>query len=87
MRLGVRQRERHDVVDILDEMHAFARLAHRAFDFRMALVPDHHDIEAFLAHLRDFHVNLRHERAGGVEHAQATRLGLRRAPPSRPRAR
>ncbi len=34
------------VLDVFDEMHALARLAHRAFHFRMALVADHHDVEA-----------------------------------------
>ena len=87
MRSGIGQRERLHVVDILDQMHAFARLAHRAFDFRMALVADHHDVEAFLAHLRDFDMHLGHERTGGVEHAQAARLRLPRAPPSTRRAR
>ena len=57
-------------------MHALARLTHRAFDFRMSLVADHHDVEALLTHLRDFHVHLGHERAGCVEHAQAARLGF-----------
>src|ERR1700710_312500 len=51
-------------------MHAFTALPHRAFHFGMALVANHHDVEAFLAHLRDFHMHLGHERAGGVEHAQ-----------------
>ena len=75
--LGVGERQRLHVFDILDEMHAFARLPHRALDFRMALVADHHDVEAFLAHLRDFDMHFGDERTGGVVHAQATRLGFR----------
>ncbi len=75
--LRIGQLQRLHVFDVLDEMHALARLAHRAFDFRMALVADHHDVEAVLAHLRDFDVHLGHERAGGVVHAQAARLGFR----------
>ena len=43
----------------------------------MALVADHHDVEAVLAHLRDFHMHLGHQRARRVEHAQAARLGFR----------
>ena len=38
---------------------------------------DHDDVMTFLAHLGHFHVHLGHQRAGGVEHVQATvgRLG------------
>ncbi|MGF6369831.1 hypothetical protein OKW40_002581 [Paraburkholderia sp. RAU6.4a] len=65
------------ILDVLDQMHALGRLAHRAFDFRVALVADHHDVETVLAHLRDFDMHLGHERTGGVVHPQPARLGLR----------
>ena len=59
-----------------DEMHAALDLTHRAFDFRMALVADHHDVDAILAHLRHFDVHLRDERAGCVVNAQPAHVGL-----------
>ena len=42
----------------------------------MALVADHDHLAALVAHARDLHVHLGHQRAGGVEHLEAARVGL-----------
>jgi len=51
-------------------------LAHRALDLGMAGVADHHDLAALRPHPLDLHMDLGHQRTGGVEHEQAARLRL-----------
>jgi hypothetical protein len=74
--LGIPDFELFDVRDILDETDAPAErcveLAHRALDLRVALVADQDHVAAFTGVARDFHVHLGHQRAGRVEHPQAT---------------
>ncbi len=57
-------------------MDAARGLAHRAFDFRVAGVADHHDVAALLAHPRDLDVHLGDQRACRVEHAEAACFGI-----------
>jgi hypothetical protein len=57
-------------------VHARVGLAHGAFHFGVAVVADHDDLAALLAHLGHFHVHLGDQRAGGVEDAQAARIRL-----------
>ena len=64
------------VLDRLDQVHALFGLAHGALDFRVAGVADHDNLGAMLAHLADFDVDLGHQRASGIEHLQAARLGF-----------
>ena len=52
-------------------------LAHRAFHLGVPLVADHDDLAAFGAHLAHFHVDLGHQRTGGVEHGQTATRGVR----------
>jgi hypothetical protein len=74
--LGIGDLKPGDVRRGLDEVDAAVDLAHRAFDLGVALVTDHDDFLALVAHARHFHVDLGHQRAGGVENAQAAALGL-----------
>ena len=55
-------------------------LAHRALDLGMALVADHDELVAFARQLGDLDVHLVHQRAGGVEDAEAAlrRVGAHR---------
>ena len=68
---GIAHGEAGDIRHRLDQMHSAFTLAHRALDFRMAGVADHHDLAAVLAHLRDLDVHLRHQRARRVEDGKA----------------
>src|SRR5690606_9623808 len=45
-------------------------LPHRAFHLRMALVANQHHIATLARVAHHFHVNLRHQWAGGIEHFQ-----------------
>ncbi len=74
--LGIGQLQREHVLDALDQVHAALDLAHRALDLGVALVADHHDVDAVLAHLRDFDVDLGDQRAGRVVDAQPAHVGF-----------
>ena len=67
-----------NLIDILDQINIAAVaaivLAHRAFDFGMALVADQNAFAAGAAVAQHFHMHLGHQRAGGIE----TPLSLRR---------
>ena len=47
-----------------DEIHAIAALPHRTFDFRMALVADHHHLARLVAHFGDLDMHLGDQQAG-----------------------
>src|SRR5471030_44723 len=68
--------ERGDVGHRFNQIHALLRLAHRAFDFGMAVVADHDDFAALAAHLGHFDVDLGDQRASRIENAQAARFRL-----------
>ena len=57
------------------EMHRPGDLAQGALDFWMAGMADQHDGAAFAGKSRAVEVDLGDQRAGGVEHRQAARLG------------
>ncbi len=59
-----------NVFDAFDQMHAAVGLTHRAFDFRMTQMPDHHDLAPGGAHFCDFDVHLCHQGTRCIEHAQ-----------------
>jgi len=72
----IAHRKRGDIVHGLDQVHALRRLPHRALGLGVPAMPDHHHFESRGEHLRDLDMHLGHQRAGGVEHVQAARLGL-----------
>ncbi len=65
-----------DVLGGLDEVDAVVGLAHGAFDLGMPGVADHDHLPALAAHPGDLDVDLRHQRAGRVEHLQPARARL-----------
>ena len=77
---GIARRQAADAARRLDEMDragvARVPLTHRAFDFGMAGVADQHHVAPGLAVARDFHVHLRHQRTGRIEHAKPACVGL-----------
>ena len=70
--VGIYHAQTGDIGQGFDEIHAGLGLAHRAFDFRMAIMANHDDFAAFTAHFRHFHVYLRHQRTGRIKDLQAT---------------
>ncbi|MNN51629.1 hypothetical protein D3C81_1662830 [compost metagenome] len=58
-------------------MHAVFDLAHRAFDFRMAIVADHDDLATIATHFFDFDMDLGHQRTSRIKDTQAALLGFR----------
>ena len=58
-----------------DEMHRAGHLAERADHLRMAVMADQHDLETLLGVATALHMHLAHQRAGGVDHLQATAGG------------
>ena len=52
-------------------MDALGSVTPGALDLHVAGVPDEHDVHVALRHAHGLDVDLRHERAGGVDHAQA----------------
>ena len=61
--------------DRFNEMHRVGRLPHRAFDFDVALVADHHDFESLGNHATHFVVHLGDEGAGRVDRVELVLLG------------
>ena len=74
---GIANLEHADILDRFDEVDATVRLPHRAVDLRMPGVADHDDLAALVAHLRDLDVDLRHQRARRVVHAESPRRCFR----------
>jgi len=72
-----------DILGRADQVDAAVGLAHRALDFRVPGVSDHHDFAPLRAHLGDLDVHLRDQRTGRVEHVQPRAA----VPPRAPRAR
>ena len=74
--VGVGDLERLDFVGGFDQDDAVGRLAGRPFDLLVALVADHHDRVAVGGEAAGGDVDLGHQRAGGVDRAQAARGGV-----------
>ena len=74
--LGVGDLEALDLVGGFDQDDAVGRLAGRPFDLLVALVADHHDRVAVGGEAARRDVDLGHQRAGGVDRAQAARGGV-----------
>ena len=75
--VGIVELERVDVLDRLDQDDVLRGLAGRPLDLLMALVPDQDDRVALLGELARLDVDLGHQRAGGVDRAQAARRRVR----------
>ena len=74
--LGIGHLERGDLVGGFDQDDALRRLAGRPFDLLVAVVADHHDRVAVGGEAAGGDVDLGHQRAGGVDRAQAARGGV-----------
>ena len=71
--------KRLGVLDMLDQAnHAVGQLAHGSDHFRVTGVADQHDLAAGVEMALGLHMDLRHQRAGGVEEQHLPRLRLGR---------
>ena len=60
-----------DICNIFNQINAIYQLAHRALNFRMAFMADHHEFITLFVQLGDFHMYLGHQRTSGIEHGKA----------------
>src|SRR5580693_2763376 len=75
--LGILELELLDILLALDEHDLVGRLAHRPFHLLVPVVPDQHHRVALLGEADGLAVDLRDERAGGVDRVQAARSRAR----------
>ena len=72
----VRQLEPRDVLDCRDEMNRRTDLSHGSFDFGMACMADQDQRPATRHVSLALGVDLRHQRAGGIQHRKTARYRL-----------
>ena len=56
------------VIDGFDQIHTGITLPHRAFNFRMSLMPNHDDLAIFISHFGHLDMHLGHQWAGRIEY-------------------
>ena len=66
----------HDICNVFHQINTIYQLAHRAFNFRMAFVADHHEFKTLFVQLGNFHMHLGNQRTGGIKHSKTTARGF-----------
>ena len=56
---------------VFHQVNAVQQLTHRAFDFGVALVANHDELEAFFVKFGHFHMHFGDQRASGIKHGEA----------------